>query len=222
MPVPTHFKINFRGIFTSTPEEWSFGLHFDRDVADQPDAELSDINAGGVTSAITDLLATAGGMFSDACLCTEWRAYVIGTNGRMEGNPMIEVLTPPGVGGTATKKYPPQIALAVTLVADNRGPARFGRFFLPGVNLPMDNDHRLTVSNATNVAEAVTTFLKDISDAIDLPLTVSSSTALNISSLQGGVKQAVDHVEVGRVYDTLRSRRRQLLEERHVHGQIDW
>lgn len=222
MTVPTHFKINFRGVFTSTPEEWSFGIHMSRDIEAQPDATVGDISESGVTSAITTLLATAGGMFSDACVCTEWRAYEIGTNGRMEGNPKLVELTPPGVGGTATKKYPPQVALAVTTVADNRGPARFGRFYLPGVNLPMDNDHRLTVSNATAVAEAATEFLKDVADSIDLPLTTMSAVGLNISSLNGGVKQEIDHVEVGRVYDTLRSRRRQLLEDRHVHGQIDW
>jgi hypothetical protein len=34
--------------------------------------------------------------------------------------------------------------------------------------------------------------------------------------------QGVDHIEVGRVYDTIRSRRRSLLEERFVGAQIDW
>lgn len=222
MPVPSHFKIVFRGIFTSTPEEWSFGLHYSRDVDLTADAEVSDISDSAVTSAITDLLGTAGGMFSDATVCTEWRAYVIGTNGLMQGNPKIVTLASPGVGGTATKKYPPQVALAVTTVAVNRGPARFGRFYLPGVNLGMDNDHRLTVSNANAVADAASQFLKDVSGAIDLPLDTGSAAGLNISSLNGGVKQEIDHVEVGRVFDTLRSRRKQMLEDRVVDAHIDW
>jgi len=223
MAVPTHFKLVFRGVFENTEEEWSFSVKYRRDVQNFPDAEVSNISDSGVTAAFTGLIGTSGtSRFSSSILATEWRAYQMGTDNRMEGNPKLVVM-PGEVRGLGANTFPPQIALCVTTVADNRGPARFGRFFLPGPVAPM-TDFRLTEVNATAYAEAVTVFLKAISDAIDLPNTTDSAPAVNISGLPvlTGTKQDVDHVEVGRVYDTIQSRRRQLLEERHIHGQIDW
>jgi hypothetical protein len=225
MPVPTHFKFSMRGRFNNTPEIWSFGFHMSRIQAGFPDAELNDIDESAVTSAFTTLIEGP----SDAAISTnvkvvDWRAYVIGTDGRMVGNPLFVDLSTSDIGGAAGNRYPPQVALAVTLVADNRGPARFGRLFLPGPAEAMGNDMRLSVASATGYAEAVTNFLKDVSDAIDLGGT-ESAQGENISSRGTGgqgTRQTIDHVEVGRVLDTLRTRRNNLLEERHVHGQIDW
>jgi hypothetical protein len=96
-----------------------------------------------------------------------------------------------------------------------------GRFYLP-TNLALETDRRLSVTTAENAAVVIGTFLKGISGAIDLPGTVLSSSAVNVSSVGAGLLQRVDHIEVGRVLDTLRSRRRSMLEERVVGGQIDW
>ena len=54
--------------------------------------------------------------------------------------------------------------------------------------------------------------------------TIQSSTGLNVSTRGGpdGTKQVIDHVEVGRVLDTLRTRRRALLEDRQIDAHIDW
>jgi hypothetical protein len=225
MAVPTHFKFSFRGRFNNTPEIWSFGCHFDRIVVAGPDADLSNIDEGAVTAALTTLIEGP----SDAAISTnvkvvDWRAYVIGTDGLMEGNPLFVDLSTEDIGGAAGNRYPPQIAAVVTLVADNRGPARFGRMYLPGPAEAIANDMRLSETSAAGYAESVTDFLKAVSSAIDLPGTIESAGACNISKRGGseGTIQSIDHVEVGRVLDTLRTRRNNLLEERHVHGQIDW
>jgi hypothetical protein len=67
--------------------------------------------------------------------------------------------------------------------------------------------------------------MKAVSDGIDLEVT-QSAVGLNISATSvsnpAGVRQEIDHLEVGRVYDTLRNRRKSMLEDRIVHGPIDW
>lgn len=222
MPVPTHFKFVFRGEFVGTPEIWSFGVKFNRHVEGQADANIGDVNDGPITTAFDTFMAGGAEGFGTWARATDWRLYQIGTDGRMEGNPLFVDCTGLGIQGGAAPVYPPQIALVVTTVGDDRGPARFGRFYLPAPTATFAADGRLTVQKATDYATHVTTFLKAISAAIDLPLTVGSSSGVNISDRGGGVKQEIDHVEVGRVLDTLRSRRNHLLEERYVHTQIDW
>lgn len=224
MPIPTHLKFTARGVFSSTPEEWSFGFHFSRTVAASPDAGTGDVNVSAVTTAYSAFIGSSGAAISSNVKLMDWRCYVIGTDGRMEGNPLVVDVSAANITGSATNKYPPQIALCATLVADNRGPARFGRFFIPGPTSPLDNDMRISNNDVTNVGTAVSALLKSISSAIDLPGTIESSAAVNVSTRGGsaGTLQNVDHVEIGRVLDTLRTRRKSMLEERHVHAQIDW
>lgn len=225
MPVPTHFKIVFRGVFDGSPEEWSFGTHWKRDSANaNPDATISDINVGQVTAAATALIGgTEGPLFSTGVKLTEWRAYQIGTDGKMQGNPLINILGTP-VSGTSGSRFPPQVALAITSVGANRGPGRFGRFYLPGPATAIGADWRLSSAQAATFLTASVNFVKAVSDAIDLVGVGASSEMLNVSVRGGpdGTKQTVDHLEVGRVYDTLRTRRAQLLEVREVGGHIDW
>lgn len=222
MAVPTHMKFTVRGVFSNTPEAWSFGMHFSRDVEGETDAGLGDVNEGTVTSAVEAFFGNSSAYIPDVCRVIDWRMYVIGTNNRMEGNPLIHLFPPsPAVTGTVANKYPPQICCAVTTVGANRGPGRFGRFYIPTACV-LDNDMRISANNATNIANTCSTFMKAVSNAIDLPLT-SSSEGLNISQSGGaGARQAIDHIEVGRALDTLRNRRKSLLDERVSTGHIDW
>lgn len=224
MPVPTHFKFTFRGVFTGTPEIWSFGVKFERTVGGGGDAGVEDVDDATVTTAITDFLASTSAPICTIVKCTDWRCYVIGTDGRMEGNPKIVDVSEGAINGTAALKYPPQIALVATTVALNRGPARFGRFYIPGPAGSMASDMRLSEATATVYAQSVSAFLKKISDAVDLPGTILSASGLNVSPGGGssGTAQRIDHVEVGRALDTLRSRRTALLEERFADATIDW
>lgn len=221
MPVPTHFRFTFRGDFVGTPEHWSFGLHYRRNIDLGPDAGLADIDKAAVTSAVDFFFSLNGVKIPSNAKMTDWRVYQIGTDGKAEGDIHVEDVSALTVTGAATPIYPPQVALAITKVADDRGPGRLGRFYLPTA-APIATDLRLSVSEATAIGNEVQAFLKSISDAIDIPGTLVSSPCVNISAVGAGVLQDVDHVEVGRVLDTLRSRRRSMLEERVELGQIDW
>lgn len=224
MSVPSHFRFTFRGDFNGTPEHWSFGCHFTRTISGGPDAHTGDINRGGVTAALQGLFQELS--LSSITECTDWRAYEIATNGKVEPDSdiLLEELAPNTCKGSTSPRYPLQVTAAATLVADNRGPAHLGRFFLPGITQAVQSDMRWTATEALAMAVGVRNFLKGISDSIDAPLSFASAQAVNVSPRGGpnGTIQNVDHVEFGRRPDILRSRAASLLEERAVGAQIDW
>lgn len=221
MAVIPHLKLVFRGTVLNTPEEWSISLKFKSDAPFDIDPGTGNIHADQILDAGQAYFAAA--RFSQWMQWEEWRAYNIGTNGLMDGNPRVEPLASADfVKGTGALKYPPQVSVCVTTVGTERGPARFGRWFLPCPALSITSDHRLSQADATEYAEASSTFAKDVSGAIDIPTSQANAPLINVSNIGTGTNQEVDHIEVGRVLDTQRRRRNQLLEERVSTGHIDW
>lgn len=223
MPIPKHFRITFRGVFRNTPEAWSHGVHMQQTNNLASDAHLGDVNMATLLDAWGILAATGGPAVPSSCQLMDIRAYEIGTDGHAIGNVKIFDTSAGGVFGNTAPKYPFQIALVATTVALNRGPAKLGRMYLP-TSTTVGADGRISQSDALACAVRVADFLKKCSDAIDLPDTVESAAAVNVSTRGGpdGTLQSIDHVEVGRVLDTMRSRRTSLLEEREHTETIDW
>lgn len=180
MPVPTHFKFTVRGSFLNSPEQWAFGCHFSRANQGEADAGFDDINEGDVTTALATFFGAAE--ISNKVQVDDWRMYVIGTDGKMEGNgPLLHAFEPGELKGVSSAAiHPPQVALVITLVADNRGPAKFGRFYLPGPTVVLDDDWRIGEDEATGYAAQVTALLKGISDAVDLEV-LTQCAAVNVS-----------------------------------------
>lgn len=222
MTVPTHIKFTVRGVFTNTPEEWSFGMKFDRSVPGGPDVGLDDVDEGAVTTAVGQFFSGGSIYLPDNAKVIDWRMYQIAATGNMEEgtNPLLHIMSS-AVQGTVAAKYPPQIAAVVTTVGANRGPGRFGRFYLPTA-ATLDTDRRISANDATNIANSCSTFMKNVSGAINVPLSLANVPGINVSTRNGGAKQEIDHIEVGRVLDTLRNRRKSLVEDRRSTGHIDW
>lgn len=221
MPVPTHLRVVFRGVFLTTPETWSFGLKFSRDNTVGTDAGYGDFDLGAMKDAFTNMVQQGDSKWPTNAELSDIRAYIIGTDGLTEGTPLLEECTPDHIHGVTSVKYPNQVCMVITHVASERGPARFGRVFLPTA-ADMGGNTLVPSGIGNPLREIYTTFVKDCSDAIDLEGT-QSSEQLNISKNgSGGTRQAVDHHEIGQVLDTLRSRRRALVENRSAGGHIDW
>jgi hypothetical protein len=208
-----------------TPEHWSFGCHFSRVNPGEADAGLDDVNESSVTAAVVAFLGST--FFSNKMEVRDWRMYVIGTDNKMEGNaPMLHEFAPNELKGASSGGImPSQCAVAVSTIAVNRGPAQRGRFFLPALVLTIGDDWLLPDAVAGVIRTAATTFLKAIADSIDLEV-LNQSACVNVSpgppGSANGTIQEVDHLEVGRVVDTIRNRRRSMLEQYNVGGHIDW
>lgn len=225
MPVPKHFRFTVRGHFDGSPETWVTGCHFNRVYPAEPDTGLGDISESGAATAVSAHFNSVD--YGAHVVVDDFRFYEIGTDGKMESNgPLLHTFAANSVKGTGSAwKFPPQVALCMTLVSSNRGAARMGRMYMPGPNADLAADGRLSTAQADGILGRFVTFLKNLSDTIDAPATLSAHVA-NVSpgppgSTVGTIQQ-VDHVECGRVYDTVRNRRKSMLEERRVGGHIDW
>lgn len=216
MAVPRHVRISFRGRFQETPETWSHS-HNVRRPSNAETFGLGDFDVDGLVG-LWDGFASV--VCSVRTVLTDVRIYDIGTDGRMVGNPIVELLTSSTerVGNLDSVIYPPQVALVVTTVAPNRGPARYGRFYVPGPGMLLSSDSRLNVERRDQVAAAARTFLNGIRDSYQLagsPDTVDINP-INVSTLGGngaGTTQNISEVRVGRVMDTQRRRRANMDED---------
>lgn len=112
------------------------------------------------------------------------------------------------VGGTGGASNIPQSSLVVSLnTAFARGRGHAGRYYMPAFSAPLDSDGRISVDVAALVAEYATTFLNAL-NADDEHYRVCV-----VSNIGAGVQHEVTHVRVGRVIDTMRSRRTSLVED---------
>lgn len=110
-------------------------------------------------------------------------------------------------------QFPNQIALVATLTTGlSRGMACRGRMFFPVPAVVMeDSDGRLTTAAATAAANKVKTLLDSLNAATD-GCTVGVYSKGGLSGV--GASRRVTGVEVGRVLDTMRTRRSALVEAR--------
>lgn len=138
----------------------------------------------------------------------------IGPDGRYESQDetILADIVPPVTGG-GTSGQPAQVALAITLDTNRlRGLAARGRFYLPVPSAPVAADGLISTATAQLYADGATELINDLNAILgdDRPIGVASD-------VRQGAFQVVRQVRVGRVYDTIRSRRRALPED-YVEG----
>lgn len=117
--------------------------------------------------------------------------------------------------GEGGNRYPFQIAHAVTLLTDTPASRVKGRFYIPCPAWGVDVDGRISAANCEDVAESTQTFLNDVNnqpgiDVLGLRVVVASQGRQAPSAPP--TNYVVDSLKVGRVLDTIRSRREDLSE----------
>jgi hypothetical protein len=130
-----------------------------------------------------------------------------------------------GAHSAATSYVIPQSSIAVTLTTSiSRGYASKGRFFMPPSVLPLEPDGQLLTQNSTNIANTIKTWINAL-NAVNGPgnvkiyskgrgtKTVDANGKVRWTYPVDGNHAEVTGIRVGRVVDTQRRRRRELLEE---------
>lgn len=142
---------------------------------------------------------------------------LIGTDGRYvdKFGTVEHVLTTPAAGGGGAQ-YPPQVAAAVTLETNaSRGLASKGRFYVPSPVGSFETGPGLfSISAAANLAIRATTLVEDLNEELE------GWTVAVVSGTRTGAARLVNRVSVGRVLDTIRSRRTSLVEDRQAGADI--
>jgi hypothetical protein len=188
-------------------EDWSFGLR-GTFLTPPSIAELQ-----GICDASADpCAALVAGVCNTPTRLTHVKLAPIGLNGLYPPgrNAAEYVYVPPvAMGGTATM-VPFQQALAVSLgTTATRGIATKGRFFLPRPKLQVDPDGRHPADGILAIANLAKTWLNALHGIGFLPAIMSQGTQAHPAPEHNSVTT----VRVGRVPDTIRSRRRNLVED---------
>lgn len=193
-------------LFTGTLERWSFGMRFlENSGITPPTQAMVDATVTPLTTFWSSAV-TIGQLHS---LDTAKLAQ-IGTDGKYPPGHVPSIHTfspalfPPGTNGTG---LPGQVSMAVGFTTSQpRGRAHAGRIYLPPTSMMVGSDGRWTTTQAIGAANAVRTLVNALNGITGMGfLTV-------MSDLGTGTSWNVTGIRVGRVPDTIRRRRRQLVE----------
>lgn len=170
--------------------------------------------------AVTDVVATwwarglsgTGPGFTTASVLTMVKLNRIGPDGRYMDPETREFDLLTGVPGAVAGTVAPQLSAVASLdTANPRGRAGRGRMYLPPTTALATlgtSDGRMTVTNAENLASGVATLIRELNAVY------TGVGAVGVASKAGaGGFQHVTSVRVGRVPDTVRSRRNKQAED---------
>lgn len=183
------------------------------------------ISGGGALPAVSDELLEDVGVFVgdwfnntltslagigiiQACTLTSVKLNRIGTDGKYVDAEAKEHVFSTPIAGSVNVTPPPQLTVATTLRGTNeRARAGRGRMYFPpsGLCVSVQSDGRLTGADALSYAKGSLALLSGLNDVY---LSAGVGAVAGIASKQGtGAFQGVAQVSVGRVVDTIRSRR---------------
>lgn len=165
-----------------------------------------------VPQAVIDAVTAfhGSGSIANSARLTTLKLNLIGPDGRYvdDGDTVLHDFAPPGLPGGGQPRHAPQVALAVSLqTARTRGRAHAGRFYVPSPTYPIDSTGRISAADAEVMVGNASTLIESLNAALpEFIVGVASDVGT-------GRFQAVTNVRVGRVLDTIRSRRSSLPEE---------
>jgi hypothetical protein len=111
-------------------------------------------------------------------------------------------------GQGSVSLFPNQVALAISLGTGQRGRSKRGRIYLPMPQVSLESDGQFLAVQADGIRNRFVTFVNNLNNG---PGFSNPEPRVTIAS-QSGANTDVTQVRVGRVLDTIRSRRRSLPE----------
>lgn len=192
------------------PERWSVGFSLTAATENINSDSAREGTKEVLATAFRDFFATNNGVISQAAALDLVKVNVIGTNGKyLHSKSYFKEFSPVVTPGGGTARYPNQVALVATLETGfKRGLAARGRVFLPVPPIAVGPGGLITTSDQAAAVASCKVLLDGLNAAIPGSVVVVASDA------GSGAIRPVRSVGVGRVLDTMRSRRTSLKEER--------
>lgn len=212
MPRPAHMRVTFSGIFGATTgplEEWAFNVNF-------PTNRWTSTSAAVPVQFATLWQTHCAPLHTSLVTLTKVRLASVDGEGhvqRSESGAYLQADATPTVPGTnaATFYYPPQVAVAVSLISSRAGASGKGRFFIPSPGATIATDLRLTTTSATAILNGYTSLLSAMKAYNESGSSFSGNGGPVVVSSKGYTSPVVQ-LRVGRALDTIRSRRGDLPE----------
>lgn len=204
MPYPSvHYLTAFGGLLPGG-EGWSTSLRSTPNFA-------GSTTVNDVAAAVSAWFVTTTSPVCRAATLTWVKHNAIGLDGKYQSQTtnLVEYATPVLSGGPSSPQHPNQTALVATLETGlARGLAHRGRMFLPLPRYGLQADGRITAADALAAATSVAGLLSALNGVAGF------GDVIVASNVREGAVNSVTAVSVGRVLDTVRSRRTSLGEER--------
>lgn len=218
MVLKHHYRVSAIGTIgpVSAPVEgFSYGVSMARSEGEggtDGDLQINLDQARDIAADIRAFHTAAGAHIAGQAVLRQVKVASIGPNGKYTREPLI-VDIPPSPGSGISGNVLPQAALCVSLESERYGPTGKGRFFLPCPSTQMDSNFQISAAVAEEVRATTVRLLDALNDepgidVLGLGVCIASSKGYN---------SRVTKVRVGRVIDTMRSRRRALLEAYTAH-----
>jgi hypothetical protein len=217
MAYPSDFyRIVFGGSIYA--EKWNTSLNYFPTIHKPADASiLATLASATQAFFVANGSPTGLGVISSASL-DFIKVNRINTSGHYaDPNPQTHLYPTPAVGTGTVNKVAPQLAVVASLLTDfQRGLANKGRMFLPpvaGYDL-LGADGRASAAAAIRVASSVASYINQVNAAFTAWGGGGDVGHVAVISDKGaGAFHFVTKVAVGRVIDTMRSRRSSLPED---------
>lgn len=194
-------------------ETWTWSMAFGSDFgpADPPAAIPA-----GVLTAIETFHDSTDVALGNGVTLNAVKLNMIGTDGRyVNPSDTVEHVYETPVAAPGTIQLPPQCATAVSLLTEaRRGLAHRGRFYVPRLGRTTGPDGRLSTTDQSYLLTAAAAMVDSLNDALG-----PDFHCVVVSDRRTGAQRRVTSMAVGRVVDTIRSRRRGL-EEDYVEAPI--
>jgi hypothetical protein len=207
MPFVPHTRLTFGGrITTGTPaEQWVCSIALGGDNTDPVIVEPSAAEFTAIRAALQAWHVRVTTSTWVNCYLDWAKLAQIGTDGRYVGNSRYSTANLGSGGSSSTNPHPSQIARVITFDSARKNPTGRGRIFSPCPAVGLFSDGLPNVTATQDAATSATTLVNDLNAA------VAGLTRVVVASSKG-YNSAVTGVRVGRVLDTVRSRRAQLAE----------
>lgn len=176
-----------------------------QDIADR----VRDVWTSLITGGLRNSVPAQAALFAATTQWTTVDVYKVDAAGR--ATEQASATFAPTVKGSGTGALAPQLSLVATLLTAVPGRSGRGRMYLGGLSNSLSGaDGRLAANNAAAIASAWAQMYADLrhdaADPDDFRPVVASPTK--------GTANAITKVQVGDVFDTMRSRRANLVEAR--------
>jgi hypothetical protein len=217
MPYPSSFyKLVIGG--THVTETWNTGLSIYATTTKPVDASILATVASAV-STWWSAVGTTGLQANGTLRLTYIKLNRINTDGHyQDGVSNTHIYPSPVAGGGTSTGAAPQLSAVVSLrTLYDRGLANRGRMFLPpvtGFTAPASGTLLVATTDAVRVASSVSSLINNVNAAFAAWGSGDLTGHVAIMSNSGaGQARLVNRVLVGRVIDTMRSRRAQVAED---------
>lgn len=214
MAYPGHFyKFSFGGGLIGG-EEWTNSINIASDsifgIDPSVEARMND-DLNNFTANLETFFTAISTLIYSGTTLTWSKLAIIGPDGRYAAAPVSRPIA--DKRGSGPIALPNQVACALSMQSDAWGArGKNGRIYLAGVAIKIGGDGLMTVADRDKLATAFAAFIDGLNDSANIVL--ASDAAVVVASAVGeGAFNKVVRVRVGRVLDTIRSRRTSMNED---------